>query len=214
MSAFLRALTKPSATNAPPSPRERYVRELALLGWVLFLLLLGWGIRNQTLRAHNTHLPAEGLTAIAYPSNWVVSNGEAFRAANPRSPSTFDSEIAVVSRPLKAGEELAAARAAWTVSRSRQFQSYREIETLPATVLDGAPALVSTYAYVADPLRNSAVAGLPVVVEAQDIMYVDANHFVVVSLAADATAWAADQLSFDLVRNSLHLVLAEDGGIQ
>lgn len=214
MSILLQRLTKPSATNAPPTQSERRTGELALLVWVLFLLLLGWGIRSQTFRAYKSYVPAEGLAAISYPSNWVVGEDGGFRAANPRSPSTFDSEIAVFSRPLNAGEELAAARAAWTVSRSRQLPSYREMETLPATALGGAPALVSSYGYITDPLRNSAVAGLPVVVEAQDIMYVDANHFVVVSLAADATAWDSEQPSFDLVRDSLNLVLAEDGGVR
>ena len=51
------------------------------------------------------------------------------------------------------------------------------------------PALVSTYAYIADPTRDVGANGLPVVVEAQDIMFLEGGQFLVATLAADASAW-------------------------
>ena len=73
------------------------------------------------------------------------------------------------------------------------------------TVQGDQPALVTTYAYIADPTLDMGAMGLPVVVEAQDIMFLQDGQFVVVTLAADANDWEDEQNEFSIVTNSLRL---------
>lgn len=72
-------------------------------------------------------------------------------------------------------------------------------------VLNGIPALVTTYGFVADPTRDAGVTGLPVVVEAQDILFVKDGMLYVVSLRADAVDWEANARDFAVITNSLRL---------
>jgi hypothetical protein len=67
------------------------------------------------------------------------------------------------------------------------------------------PALLSTYAYIVDPTRDSGVTDLPVVVEAQEVMFIDDGQFVVVTVAADASQWAEQQRDFQLIFDSMRL---------
>ena len=64
---------------------------------------------------------------------------------------------------------------------------------------------MSPYAYIADPTLDMGAMGLPVVVEAQDIMFLQDGQFVVVTLAADANDWEDEQNEFSIVTNSLRL---------
>jgi hypothetical protein len=78
-------------------------------------------------------------------------------------------------------------------------------------VLNDQPALVSTYAYIADPTLDAGATGLPVVVQAQDIMFLGGGQFLVVTLEADATHWDDEAREFAIITNSLRLrALPED----
>ena len=206
MSGLLGAMRTPSTTNQPPTARQILRSDLATVIWIALILLLGLGIRNSTLNANKT-VELDGLPAMAIPAKWMPGTADAlaFFARSPGSRSTFDTEMAVFTRALKEEETLVAARTAWGVKRSQDMSRYRELAADPVTVLDGQPAALITYAYVADPTRLAGAGSPPVVVQGQDLLFAYDSKLVVVSVAADATAWDSAQKDFDIIFGSLQL---------
>jgi hypothetical protein len=97
------------------------------------------------------------------------------------------------------------ARAGRSIGQAAALDGYRELSAERMTVYGDQPALVTTYAYIADPTRDMGASGLPVVVEAQDIMFLQNGQVIVVTLAADANAWADEDNEFAIITNSLRL---------
>ncbi|MCB0056908.1 MAG: hypothetical protein KDE45_07785, partial [Caldilineaceae bacterium] len=129
-----------------------------------------------------------------------------FSAVNLGSASTYDARLEVTSRPVREGESLELARFDRGLKLASSLDGYRELEAAEMQVLNGVPALVATYAYVADPTHASGAPDLPVVVEGQDVMFVLGDRFYVVALTADATEWEAGARDFAIVTDSLRLI--------
>ncbi len=210
MSALLDAIRKPSVTNQPPTSREIMRSDLATVALIIIALLLGLAVRNGTLNA-SKKVELDGLPPLAIPAHWMPGTADnlAFYARSGGSPSIFDSEMAVFSRPLRNEETLISARTAWGVRRGQDLERYRELVADPVTVLDGQPGALVTYAYVADPTRLAGAGSPPVVVQGQDLLFVHDNNLVVVSVAADVAAWDSAQKEFDIIFRSLRLQEAE-----
>jgi hypothetical protein len=207
MAGWLQRLTKPSITNAPPQPREQLRNDLAVLGVILFALFLGFGLRSQAFGASRSlELPAD-LGRLLYPAAWTVRAAPDLlvRVFDAGSPGTFDTRLEVAARPLRPQETLAEGRADLAFKRIAALPAYRELAVDEAEVKRGAPALVVTYSYLADPAHESGIVDLPVVVEAQDIVYVDDGQLVVVTMAADANEWNAEEHDLAVIRNGLRL---------
>ena len=204
MSSMLAKLAKPSITNEPPSPRDLRLVDIAVLATVIFALFLGLGIRNNALYSSREIALGEGLPVLAVPNNWITGEDDesVFYARNPSSPSTFDTEMRVQTRPLAEGETAATVRTALGVQRSQQLLRYREIAADRVTV-DGEPGLLVTYAYIADPTRDQGALAAPVVVQAEDLIFTRGGSAIIVTLAADAADWDEEQVYFRLVQNSL-----------
>jgi hypothetical protein len=178
---------------------------------VLFALFLGFGIRNNASTASNTVALGEGLPAIEIPNNWLTGTPEGMllRARNPRSPSIFNAEVTVTTRPLAAGEDARAARTAVGLQHTQNMLYYRELSVDNVTV-NGVPGLLVTYAYVADPSREQGAIAPPVVVQAQDLIFPSGtNQALIVSVATDANTWDEEKSSIDLIYDSLNVDILE-----
>lgn len=206
MSTLLTALTKPSVTNEPPSDSEIRLNDLALLITVIFALFLGYGIRNNAVNASRTVELGANLPAVEIPARWITGEGEGYVvvARNPSSPSIFDSEVKIATRPLNPDENVVTARTGLGVQRTQELLRYRELSADAVTV-DGEPGMVVTYAYIADPTRPSGALAAPVVVQAQDLIFVDpdSSQVVIVTTTADAVDWDEEEHYFRTVYNSL-----------
>jgi hypothetical protein len=207
MTLWVDRLIKPSPTNEAPGPREQLRNDIAVAVTVLFALVLALGIRNQVYSAHKVTTLNDGALRIAYPERWLLrAEGDtAFTAINRGSPSTYDTRVEVTSRPLNPDETLELARFDRGLKLASTVSGYRELEAAPMEVLGGVPALVTTYGFVADPTRDAGATGLPVVVEAQDILFVQDGVLYVVALSADAADWTASARDFAIVTDSLRL---------
>ena len=205
--AAFHTLVKPSPTNAAPTPADIRRIDLAVLGVVLFALFLGLGIRNQTESASTWVSMGRGLPRIAYPATWMprASDETLVRAVDAGSPSTFDPQMGVTARPQRADETLELARADRTFQFASSQSGYRELEAAQMMVYRDTPALMTTYALIADPTRDSGANGLPVVVQAQDVMFFENGQFIVATVAADANRWDAAQPDFQIIFDSMRL---------
>jgi len=218
MASLFSSISKPSITNQPPDVSERRRNDWVIVLWLILMLLLGIGLRSRALNASQTLTLGENLPRIAYPAGWSVTEAAdlALQAKNLASASSFDSEIDVFTRALKADETLALARSGWGIRRSGNLNQYRELDSENVTVRDDIPGLLTTYVYIADPSRDSGANGLPIVVEAQDLLFVQNNQLIVVTTAADADEWENEAHPFGLVHRSLDVqpvafTLAEGG---
>lgn len=207
MTMWLERLTKPSPTNEAPSAGELRRNDLLVAALIVFAIFLAFGIRNQVLSASTKVRLGENLPRIAYPKQWrtQTSEGTLLHVIKAGSPSTFDTQMFVTGRPLRTDESLEDARADRGIKLATTLPGFRELEAERMTVQNDQPALISTYAYVADPTRDAGANGLPVVVEAQDIMFLNGGQFLVVTLAADANDWDQELREFAIIKDSLRL---------
>jgi hypothetical protein len=211
MATLIARLTKPSVTNEPPTERELSRIDIAVIVTVLFALFLGFGIRNNARTASRTIDLGEGRPALQVPSNWITGapEGMLLVARNPRSPSIFNAELSVTTRPLTVGEDAVAARTAIALKRSQELQYYRELEAQRVTV-NGRQGIMVTYAYVADPTREQGAIAPPVVVQAQDIIFPSGNtEALIVTVATDAATWEEEQGSINIILDSLGVKIQE-----
>ncbi len=209
MSALLDALRRPSVTNEPPTAKEQWRNDIAVLLVALVALLLGWSIRNAVVDARSQLSLGEGLPTLEYPRSWLQQGGEGllFQAVDPASTSTFDARLSVALREVSEEQALEMAEMTWPLQRSKEFQWFRHLSTTPVTGPEGRPALLVEYAYVADPTRASGGNGLPVVVRAQDLLFLAGEapdiRLVVVTVAADAGEWDEHADQFQAIFQSL-----------
>lgn len=207
MTMWIDRLVRPSETNEPPAKGEQLRNDLAVAVTVLFALILALGIRSQVYTASSFATLNNGAVRIDYPERWVMrSTGESgFTAIHLGSPSIYDARVEVSSRPLGANETLDLARFDRGLKLAGEVTGYRELEAVTMEVLNGTPAIVATYGFIADPTRDAGAIGLPVVVEAQDVIFVHDGMVYVVSMSADAVDWDANARNFAVVTDSLRL---------
>lgn len=210
MATWLSSLSKPSITNDPPSERDLSRLDIAVIVTVLFALFLGLGIRNNAVSASRTIELGEGLPSIKIPNNWITGQPEGYllHARNPRSPSVFNAEVMVMTRPLTAGQDAVAARTSLGLQRTQDLLRYRELSAEAVTV-NGQPGILVTYAYVADPTREQGQVAPPVVVQAQDLIFPSGSNAVIVTIAADAATWEDEEAAILLIQESLDMELQD-----
>lgn len=227
MARLLDFLNPPIVTTEPPTAADIRRNDWVLLGCVLLLLAAGWMVRWFALDTQRTADLGIGLPAITYPSGWYPSTptadaaapneGVLFEVANPGSPSTYAPVIRIESLPVRQGDDLDTLRMDLGLRRSREFDRYRELTADPVLVLDDRPAVLTTYAFVADPTHDSGAYGLPVVVQAQDLLFRQDNRWLIASVAADAAEFADQEPDFTLFFDSLRLnqdvIFAEPGAV-
>jgi hypothetical protein len=219
MAGLLAALRRPSLTNEPPTAAERWRNDTMVIAVVVVAILLGLLLRNLTTRATSSFSLGENLPTVRYPAGWLAdqsAEGLLLRAVDLKSPSSFNTRLEILARDLRASETLGSVSTSWPLSRGRQYDRYRILNSQTVAGPDGQQALLLTYAYVADPTRESGMTGLPVVVQAQDLLAVVEDggngRLIALTVAADATRWEADAPGFQRIFESLLDGLPAGGG--
>lgn len=194
--SVLETLRNPSVTNQPPTAEEQRRNDRNTIVVIVVAVLLGWMIANGARNAVNEYDFEGEVPSVVVPEGWITTESAdemIFSAIDPASLSIFDSRIEVYARPLKAGEDLSMLNVSWPLQRSQTLERFRTLSSRVVTGPNREDALLITYAYVADPTRESGTLGLPVVVRGQDLIFIagdeGAQELVVVSTAADAAEW-------------------------
>lgn len=184
-----------------PTAADWRRNDLALFATVLVLLLLGWAVARQTRANVQNVDPGVGLPRIAYPAGWTRSSddaGQLFAARNPAGAGAYRATVSVATRPLLADDTLNAVRTDVAFLRSRTLDRYRELAAQAVTVQGGAPAVLTTWAALADPARDSGLSGLPVVVQGQDLIFKSGNQWVIATTTANAAHSESEAAAFAL----------------
>lgn len=201
--SVLETLRNPSVTNQPPTAEEQRRNDRNTIVVIVVAILLGWMIANGARNAVNEYEFEGEVPSVVVPEGWITTESEGevlFSAIDPASLSIFDSRVEVYARPLKAGEDLSMLNVSWPLQRSQELERFRTLSSQVVTGPNREDALLITYAYVADPTRESGTLGLPVVVRGQDLVFIagdeGAQEVVVVSTAADAAEWESAEVAF------------------
>ncbi len=203
LNSMLDSLRNPSITNQPPTPEEQRRNDQYTIAVLIIAILLGWIVRNGAVNAVDEYSFEGEVPSVVVPVGWITSDSEGerlFSAVDPAGASTFDSRIEVYARPLREGEDLSLINVSWPLQRSQELERFRTISSDVVSGPNGEDALLITYAYIADPTRESGALGLPVVVKGQDLIFIageeGAQEMVVVTTAADAAEWESAEEAF------------------
>lgn len=210
MSTLIERFRTPSITNEPPTVEEQQRNDRYVIALIVIAILLGWLIRNNTVNAVNEYTFEGEIPTVVLPANWITAQNEEgllLRASDPDSPGIFDGLVEVSARPLREGEDLAMLNVSWPLQRSQELDRFRTLSSRPVIAPDGEPALIISYAYIADPTRESGVLGLPVVVRGQDLLMTVGEEgdrqLVVITTAADAVDWERESSAFEQIYDRL-----------
>jgi hypothetical protein len=207
MTRFAGFLGRPSVTSRPPTHQEMRRNDWLLFLCVVALMAAGWLIVRVASAPDRKQALGEGLSEVTYPAGWLLASAEGerlFGVTNAASPSLFASTMEIAALPALPGSTLGEARTSLSLQRSRELERYRELASEAVTVL-GAPALLVRYAWVADPTKDSGGNGLPVVVEAQDLILARGEGWARATVAADASEYEQEESAFARFYASLGL---------
>lgn len=173
------------------------------------LCLLGGWLLMQSVTTRTRAFQSEvAPIGFSYPAGWVEVPGAEnilLNVADPATPSAFKSFISVENRPIDpAAPPTLQTLLDRRVEQRQQLTGYHFLSDGEGEV-GGAPALVSEYAYVAQPIDEARRAALPVVVQAREYIFVTADQSYYVTLAAPESSFPAARRQLDRVIASMQV---------
>lgn len=198
-------MTQPSSDNRiydlhmrPKDLGVALIVALCLLGG-LWLMLSTTG-RTTTFTAEGSPL------SFAYPASWNSAESlqdVTLRVVDPGTPSPFKTSLSVEQRELDPGapptlQTLLDRR----VEERQQLDGYHFLDE-SESVVGGARAMVSEYAYVVQPIDEPRRASLPVVVQAREYIVVAGDTSYYFTLAAPENVFVAARQQLDRIIESV-----------
>ncbi len=192
MTKFEEAFVDASAF-LPPGKWLARASQLLVLLTVAMLLVGGWFFRDWLMSQFQYLALSGDSLAIPFPAQWQddAGEGDLLRVVAPVETDALPPAETVTIHPLPA----APIAKAWPAQRSQSLPGYHQIAQSAVALLDGRPALLLTYAYIANHAADDARA--PEIIQAQDIAFeTSSGRLAVITLSADANAWAGVQPAF------------------
>lgn len=171
---------------------------LCLLGG--FLLMRATTMRTVTFQDELSPL------RFAYPADWQSVDSlqdVTLRVVDPTTPSAFKTSFSVEQRELDPNapptlQTLLDRR----VEQRQQLTGYYFLDEAES-VVGGARAMVSEYAYVVQPIDGARRSSLPVVVQAREYIVVAGSQTYYFTLAAPEESFVAARRQFDRIIESV-----------
>lgn len=184
--------------------------EWMVWAWVILLLIVGLGIKTSVLG--RLARAEESGVALSYPAGWTwmetTDSTQLLYVADTFASAGFPTGVEVREVPLSTVgrnlEQLSDIGLAWSTYHGRDLLAYRALSLTPLT-LNGREALALGYAYVPTPGQGVQVSGLPVVVQAQDLLFKQGEQLLVVTFAAEATRYAELTATWQAIQASIQL---------
>lgn len=166
------------------APKDIGVAALAAL-----CLLAGLAVMLTATTRTTTFQDEFSPLRLEYPADWIsVDSLQAvsLRVIDPTTPGAFKTTLTVEQRELDPADPPTLQTLLDRRVEERQtLTGYHFLDEAEATV-DGARALASEYAYVAQPIDEARRAALPVVVRAREYIVVAGAQSYYLTLAAPA----------------------------
>lgn len=171
---------------------------LCLLGG--FLLMRSTTMRSATYQDEFTPL------RFSYPAGWQTADtlqDVSLSVADPTTPSAFKTRFSVEQRELDPNapptlQTLLDRR----VDQRQALLGYHFLDEAES-VVGGARAMVSEYAYVVQPIDDARRASLPVVVQAREYIVVAGSQSYYFTLAAPESEFVTARRQLDRIMESV-----------
>lgn len=184
--------------------------EWLVWAWVVLLLAIGLGIKMSVM-GRLTRAEESGVV-LNYPAGWTwmetTDSTQLLYVADPFASAGFPTGVEVREVPLSTVgrnlEQLSDIGLAWSTHHGRELLAYRALNVTPVTV-NGREALALGYAYVPAPGQGAQSSGLPVVVQAQDLLFKQGDQLLIVTFAAEATRYAELTATWQAIQSSIQI---------
>lgn len=171
---------------------------LCLLGG----LLLMWSSTSATRTFQDEFSPLR----LSYPADWISVDSlqdVTLKVEDPFTPSAFKTSLSVEQRELDpAAPPTLQTLLDRRVEQRQQLTAYHFLDEAES-VVGGARAIVSEYAYVVQPIDEARRAALPVVVHAREYIVVAGTNSYYLTLAAPEEEFAEARRQFDRIIESV-----------
>jgi hypothetical protein len=171
-------------------------------------LLGGYLLMQQTTTRTTTYQDEVTPLRFSYPAAWQSADtlqDVALSVADPRTPSAFKIRLSVEQRELDpAAPPTLQTLLDRRVEQRQQLLGYHFLDEAESRVA-GARAMVSEFAYVAQPIDGARRAALPVVVHAREYIVVSGTQSYYFTLAAPEDEFVAARHQLDRIIESVVL---------
>ena len=181
--------------EADPTAGDRQTNRVVvgLFAVMLVVGVIGWNVIVNAVAPFD-----KGTVRGAYPASYgtVQNSAEVLHVADRVGSGA---EFIIVSKDLKAGQDVRAVSSMLAAERAADFVSYKQVDTRPATV-NGKQAQLQQFAYV-DP--GGLVAAIPRVIQGSDYIFMMDNRAVIVTLLSTPESIGEVDAVFTSFVNSL-----------
>jgi hypothetical protein len=174
------------------------ITALCLLGGLLMM----WSSTTRTRAFADELSPLR----LSYPADWRSVDSlqdVTLKVENPFTPSAFKTSLSVEQRELDPGAPPTLQTLLDRRVEERQLLTGYHFLDEGESLVGGARAMVSEYAYVAQPIDGARRAALPVVVHAREYIVVTGANSYYFTLAAPEDEFARARRQFDQIIESV-----------
>ena len=163
--------------------------------WLMIIAMLAIGLLTRGLVESRTdRFNADNIT-LRYPAAWsnlgIDSPYAVLNVGEGLEGGLFPTQVRVLKMPVTdlstSAQTLGDLALKWSDKQVEELVAYRVLSVRAATI-GKQDAIKVAYAYVADPILATSNS-VPVVAQAEDVLIRQGSDVVIVSFAADATAY-------------------------
>lgn len=197
--------------TAQAKPQGR-AEEPEWMVWALVALLLVAGLLIKLNATGQVVQATESGITLNYPAGWTrmvpTDPTQTLYAADSFSSAGFPTQVQIHEYPLadvgRNLEALGDINLAWSTRHGRDLMAYRALNVQTVT-LDGQTASALEYAYIPTPAQGGDATGLPVVVQAEDLLLKQGDQLIVITFTADAAHYAELAETWQAIQASIQV---------
>ncbi len=183
-------------------------KDLGVAVAVLVALALGWLIMVRTESQTRSFSDPDGGFAIVYPERWI--DGDSLldlllRVENPASASPVKTTLSVERRDLDPANPPTLQTLLDRRVEERELLTGYHLLSDEETTVNDAPALVTQYAYVVQPIDEQRRASTPVVMLAREYIVISGERSYYITLAAAEVDEVRARVQFERIMQTVEL---------
>ncbi len=163
--------------------------------WLMIIAMLAIGLLARGLVENRTDRFNAGNITLRYPAAWSNLGGDnpyaMLNVGEGLEGGLFPTRVRVLKMPVAelstSAQTLGDLALKWSDKQVEELVAYRVLSIRAATI-GKQDAIKVDYAYVADPILATSNS-VPVVAQAEDVLIRQGDAVVIVTFAADATAY-------------------------
>jgi hypothetical protein len=183
-------------------------KDLGVAVALLITLAIGWLLMVNVEGRTRSFSDPDGGFSIAFPERWIEGDSLLdllLKVENPAAASPFKTALGVERRDLDPANPPTLQTLLDRRVEERELLTGYHLLSDEETTVDGAPALVTQYAYVVQPIDEPRRAATPVVVVAREYIVISGERSYYINLAVAEADEARVRGQFERIIQSVEL---------